>query len=233
MKKIIFCALLFITSLSLFAEEKYDWLVNNNWWFEPELAELFGIKPPRVIFRKLELLPGIIMYQERTRKERFYLVYQIEKTNRLINLDDTFSNKVQGNNVEEVEFSNNYNLLSLKIVGSSLIGRPIARVGKQENINYPLVGIWGSLPALTEYRIVDPKGCLIYMEIEKQFPFWAIRAGTYLLKQINENTFETVSSFPDGLLRLTVENEKQIILTPLFKLPSEERGELDPLRISR
>jgi len=71
------------------------------------------------------------------------------------------------------------------------------------------------------------------MEIKDQFPTWAIREGTYLLKQIDEKTFETVSSFPDGCLRLTVENEKRIILTPLFKLPKDERGRLDPLIIRR
>ncbi|WP_461248723.1 hypothetical protein, partial [Treponema sp. R6D11] len=86
---------------------------------------------------------------------------------------------------------------------------------------------------LNEYRIVDSKDCFIYMEIEKQFLPWAIREGTYLLKQIDEKTFETVSSFPDGRLRLTVENERRIILTPLFTLPKDERGRLDPLIIRR
>jgi hypothetical protein len=232
MKKLIFCTLFFIASLSLFAEENYDWLINHNWFLDSGLFE--RNEPYRVIFRKLEVLPGSIMYHERLRNERFYLVYQIENTNKLINLDDTLSNKVRGNNVDEVEFSNNYNLLSLKRVGSSLIGQPRKRVGKQENLNYPLVGIWGSFPALTEYRIVDPKDCLIYMEIEKQYPLWAIREGTYLLKQINENTFETVSSFPDGRLRLEVMSDKKnISLVPLFLLPDGEKGRLDPLKIYR
>jgi len=74
---------------------------------------------------------------------------------------------------------------------------------------------------------------LLFMEIENQFLPWAIRKGTYLLKQIDEKTFETVSSFPDGRLRLTVENEKRIFLTPLFTLPKDERGRLDPLIIRR
>jgi hypothetical protein len=230
MKKLIFCALFFITSLSLFAVENYEWLINYNWLI---ISKGLTQEPYNVTFRKVEILPGSIMYHERLRKEHFFLVYQIEKTNRLITLDNTLSNKVKGNNVDEAEFSNNNNLLLLKLVGSSLKGQPRKRVGTQENINYPLVGIWGSLPFLNEYRIVDPKDCFIYMEIEKQYPLWAIRGGTYLLKQINENTFETVSPFPDGRLRLTVENEREIMLLPLFTLPGNEEGLLDPLLIYR
>jgi hypothetical protein len=172
------------------------------------------------------------MYQRQLRKERFYLLYQIEKTNRFITLDNTLSNKEKGNSIEEIEFSNNNNYLSKRTIGSSLTGRQ-NRVGKQENSNYPLVGIWGELPYLSEYRIVDPKGCFIYMEIKEQYIESPIREGTYLLKQIDENTFETVSQFPDGRLRLTVENEREIMLLPLFTLPDDEEGLLDPLLIYR
>jgi len=227
MKKIIYLSLFFMVSLSLFAQEKYDWLINHDWVLETELFDILS-KPYRVIFRKLEILPENIMYQERLRKERFTLVYhQKNKFDNLFKLEDTLSN-----NVYNLEFGNNYNFLSMKW-GNIPYPTRQQRVGKQENKNYPLVGIWGELPFLTEYRIVDPKDCFIYMEIERQFPFWAIREGTYLLKQINENTFETVSSFPDGRLRLTVENEKRIILTPLFTLPKDEKGRLDPLIIRR
>jgi hypothetical protein len=222
MKKLIYCALFFITSLSLFAEENYDWLINNNWWLETRLFDINT--PPRVIFRKLEVLPESVMYQERLRSERFSLGYQTDKPDKLFILEGTFFEGVY-----DVVFGNNFTSLTL-VEGSTNYGLQ-NRVGKQENLNYPLVGIWGKLPYLTEYRIVDPKDCFIYMEIEEQFPRWAIREGTYLLKQINENTFETVSSFPDGLLRLTVENERRIILTPLFRLPDGERGRLDPLII--
>jgi hypothetical protein len=224
MKKLIFCALFFMVSLSLFAEEKYDWLINNNWWLETELFDINT--PPRVIFRKLEVLPDITMYQNRLRKERFTLEYQTDQRDKLFILEGTVFYGTY-----DVTFNDDYTSLSL-MEGRTPHGRQ-DRVGKQVNKNYPLVGIWGKLPYLTEYRIVDPKDCFIYMEIVEQFPRWAIRKGTYLLKQINENTFETVSSFPDGLLRLTVENEKRIILTPLFKLPSDERGRVDPLIIRR
>jgi hypothetical protein len=168
------------------------------------------------------------MYQERLRRERFTLVYhQMDKIDKLFKLEDTLSN-----NVYDLEFSNNYNFLSMKW-GNIPYPTRQQRVGNQENKNYPLVGIWGSLPHLTEYRIVDPKGCFLYMEIKEQYPFWAIREGTYLLKQIDEKTFETVSSFPDGRLRLEIKDEKTISLVPLFTLPNDEQGRVDPLTIRR
>jgi len=223
MKKTIYLTLFFMVSLSLFAEEKYDWLIKHNWFLDSEydIIELY-----EVIFRKLEVLPGSTIYHSRLRKERFTLVYQTDKLNKLFILEDTLSK-----GVFDLKFDKNYT--SLELVKNKVRYGQQDRVGKQENKNYPLVGIWGELPYLTEYRIVDPKNCFIYMEIEKQYPFWAIREGTYLLKQINENTFETVSSFPDGRLRLTVGNEKTMILTPLFTLPKDEKGRLDPLTIYR
>jgi hypothetical protein len=228
MKKIILCAIFFIASVSLFAEEKYDWLFNHYWWLETSLFDMN--EPPKVIFRKLEPLPeGNIMYQERLRKERFALVYSqagnTDKLFKLFKLEDTLSN-----NIFELEFSNNYTSLAMRWGN---LTNPLRqnRVGKQLKRDYPLVGIWGSLPNLTEYRIVNPKDCPIYMEISEQLPLWAVRAGTYLLKQIDEDTFETVSSFPDGRLRLEVESNKRIILLPLFKLPDDEDGSVDPLII--
>ena len=224
MKKIIYLTLFFMVSLSLFAEEKYDWLINHNWFLETDLFDLN--KPYRVIFRKLEVLSRSIMYQKRLRKETFYLYYQTDQPNKLFTVEDTLSKGVY-----DLIFNENYT--SLELVEGKVGHGQQDRVGKQENKNCPLVGIWGELPYLTEYRIVDPKDCFIYMEIKEQFPLWAIREGTYLLKQINENTFETVSSFPDGRLRLTVGNEKILLLTPLFTLPKDEKGRLDPLIIRR
>jgi hypothetical protein len=222
MKKLIYFALFFMVSLSLFAQEKFDWLINSNWRLETELFD--RNEPYPVIFRKLEVLPGITMYQVRLRKERFTLEYQTNQTDKLFDVEDTLYNSVY-----DVKFTDNYTYLTLEENGK-FAGRQ-KRVGKQENKNYPLVGIWGELPYLTEYRIVDSKDCFIYMEIEKQFSPWAIRKGTYLLKQIDEKTFETVSSFPDGRLRLTIEHRGRIILTPLFTLPKDEIGRLDPLII--
>jgi len=223
MKKLICFTLFFMVSLSLFAQEKYDWLINHDWLLDSE----YNInKAHQVIFRKLEGLPESIMYQERLRRERFTLVYQTNQPNMLFMLEDTFNKGIY-----DVKFGNNFASLSL-IEGGTNYGLQ-NRVGIQENKNYPLVGIWGNLPYLTEYRIVDPKGCFLYMEIKDQYPFWAIRKGSYLLKQINEKTFETVSSFPDGRLRLEIKDEKTISLIPLFTLPDDEKGRVDPLTIRR
>jgi len=224
MKKLLFYILFFTFSLSLFAEEKYDWLIKNNWSLE---SLLFNLNEPcRVYFRKLEILPGITMYQQRLRKDRFMLQYQTDKKDKLYVLEMSYVNGYY-----DMVFGNNYTSLSLTMNGTPHGTQE--RVGKQENKNFPLVGIWGKLPYLTEYRIVDPKDCFIYMEITDQYPYWAIREGTYLLKQIDEKTFETVSSFPDGRLRLTVNNEKQIVLTPLFTLPDDEKGSVGSLLICR
>jgi hypothetical protein len=223
MKKIIYFTLFFMVSLSLFAQEKYDWFIKDNWILDSDYIMPLNYY---VIFRKLEVVPGSVMYQERLRKQRFTLEYQTDKLDKLFIVEDTIFKGVY-----DVQFGNNYTSLSL-IKGGTNYGLQ-NRVGVQENKNYPLVGIWGRLPYLTEYRIVDPKDCFIYMEIKEQYPLWAIREGTYLLKQIDEKTFETVSSFPDGRLRLTVENEDLITLTPLFKLPDDEQGKVEPLLILR
>jgi len=224
MKKLFFYILFVTVSLSLFAEEKYNWLVNNNWQLKTEFLDRY--KPPKVIFRKLEILPNSTMYQRRLRNENFSLGYQADKSDKLIFLKDTFFEGIY-----DINFDNIYSSLSL-VEGETDHGTQ-KRVGKQENKKYPLVGIWGHLPYLTEYRIVDPKDCYIYMEIEEQLPRIAVREGTYLLKQIDEKTYETVSSFPDGLLRLTIENENEITLKPLFQLPKGEGGILLLLTIKR
>jgi len=225
MKKLIYFALFFMVSLSLFTQEKYDWLINHHWWLK---SEYDMHKPYQVIFRKLEIVPGSILYQRRLRNERFTLGYQTNQPNKFFIMDDTLYSGVY-----DVNFGNNFNSISLVNENGKKHGLQ-KRVDKQENRNYPLVGIWGSFPYLTEYRIVDPKDCFIYMEIEEQYPLWAIREGTYLLKQIDEKTFETVSSFPDGRLRLEVKGargEEIISLVPLFKLPDDEKGRVDPLTI--
>jgi hypothetical protein len=107
------------------------------------------------------------------------------------------------------------------------------RVGEQSDPAFPLVGTWGMLPNLTEYRMLAPTDCIYYMEINKEIPHWAIRRGTYLLKQTGENTFETVSSFYDGRLQLEIMNDREILLTPLFTLPEDEEGIVAPLIITR
>jgi uncharacterized protein YgiM (DUF1202 family) len=210
---------------------KYDWFINNVWWLEdgrelvdPSADFIYWNKPPLVIFRKVEIPPESIMYQERLRKEKFTLVYQTEETDKLFILEDTIFKGVYN-----VSFGEQYSTLSLVMDGNPHgLQR---RIGLQANRNYPLVGIWGSLPYLTEYRIVDPVDCFIYMKINEEIPNWAVRKGTYLLKQIDENTFETVSSFSDGRLRLKIRNDRNILLLPLFTLPDGEKGRVAPLSI--
>ena len=62
------------------------------------------------------------------------------------------------------------------------------------------------------------------MEIYRDIPFWAVRSGTYILIQTDNNIFETVSSFDDGKLRLEVKDERTILLKPMFNLPEGESG---------
>jgi len=223
MKKLIYFVLFFMVSISLFAQDNYDWLIKYNWILDSNYIMPLNYY---VIFRKLEILPNVTTYQRRLRNQIFSIGYQTDKQDKLFILKDTFFEGVY-----DIIFGNNYTTLSLIEDGTNHGLQN--RVGNQENRNYPLVGIWGKLPYLTEYRIVDPKDCFIYMEIKKQYPLWAIREGTYLLKQIDEKTFETVSSFPDGRLRLEVKHERAIILTPLFTLPDDEQGKVDPLLILR
>ena len=100
-----------------------------------------------------------------------------------------------------MKFEDNFNYFSLK---ANAYSDGKTRVGIQENSDYPLVGVWGNYPSLLEYRLVDASDCLYYMEIDKEIPYWAVRKGTYLLRQTGQNTFETISSFLDGRLKLEI-----------------------------
>lgn len=220
MKKIIFCIMIMLISTALFADENYDWLMDHTWVFES------GYYDPgnRLIIKKLELPKESIVYQERLRNERFTLSYQEKGTDKLYTLDNDFSNDKY-----HIEFRDNFSRLIFREDGKFIVS--ITRSSEQINKEYPLIGIWGKLPYLTEYRMVDPKDCLYYMEITSPFtgrglPGDATRMGTYLLKQTGKNKFETVTAFPDGHFKLEIINEKQLILTPLFKLPAGEKGNL-------
>ncbi|MCL2444159.1 MAG: hypothetical protein FWD13_11955, partial [Treponema sp.] len=184
---------------------------------------------PRVIFHKLEIPAGCVLYQERLRNEWFALMYQTEERNKLYGLENNASYFRTGS--YDIEFSNNYTNLTWRKDGYSY-GRQ-ERIGEQANHEYPLVGTWGSLPFLTEYRLIDPADCLYYMEIDKEIPDWAVRSGTYLLKQTGENVLETISSFPDGWLKLEIIDERQILLRPLFTLPDDEEGIVGLLAMHR
>jgi len=205
----------------------YSWLVDNTWIFESGYYEPYNL----LLFRKLELPIDSVLYQYRLRNDRFTLKYQTKKEDILYRIENEFSN-----DIENIEFNDDFSLLTLR-KDKYVTGRQ-NRVGKQENTGYPLVGIWGELPHLTEYRLIDPSGCLYYMEITEPDIGWGlpddnpILMGTYLLKQTGNGTFETVSSFPDGNFKIERTAPRKIMLTPLFKLP-DEVGSIRPMILNQ
>jgi len=202
----------------------YYWSVSDGRYIEDVSVSAYrwmGDMTPRVVFRKLEIPAGSIMYQERLRREYFTLFYQTEDKTKLYKLEDSSAGRVFDIMINtEMDPGNTHLILSFD--GYLYSGQ--VKTGGESNINYPLTGIWGRLPNLTEYRQVDYSECLYYMVIEREIPYWAVREGSYLLKQTGENTFETVTSFPDGSLRLEVRSDRQIVLRPLFTLPRDETG---------
>jgi len=228
-------------SFSLMVSDDYDlftdyyWIMADGRYIEDQQVipiDWVGPGTPRAIFRRLDLPEGSILYQERLRNTMFTIMYIKEGKDVIYQIENSFSN-----NKYDFEFRNNFSTL-ITLSGGYFFGNQ-NRVGEQPNKDYPLVGIWGELPHLTEYRIVNPTDCMYYLEIYREIPYFAVREGTYLLKQIDDSTFETVTSFPDGHLRLEIIDERTIILRPLFTLPDEEEGLLgilllhrNPLRIS-
>jgi len=240
MKKIIICILLVLISISLMAEENYDWLTTGRfWWIEdgrelvdPKADFIYWNRPPNAKFRKLEIPPGSVLYQVQLRNELFYFLYETEKE---VNKQYPIGTAI-GTDPFEVEFNENFTHMARYSRASDdrrTFWGGYNREGRQENQKYPLVGIWGVLPSLNEYRLVDPSDCIYYLEIEEEIPGWAVRKGQYLLKKLKENIFETVSSFPEGCLRLEIRNEKQILLLPLFKAAKDERRRVAPLSVRR
>jgi|GEM_PF-2042877 len=208
----------------------YYWSVSDGrYLLKPPVPTIdwVGSMTPRIIFYKIKNLPIKYMYQERLRKEKFTLIYKTEEIDKLYIIENSFSI----NNILDVIFNNDYTSLGLYL-GNKLYSRQ-NRIGLQEDFEHPLVGIWEHMVNLTEYRLIDPTGCVYYMEIDSEIPYWGVRRGTYLLKQIDNKTFETVSSFPDGNLKLVVSSNNQILLTPLFTLPDDEEGILDLLVLNR
>ena len=226
MRKIFFLVLLFAVSMSLWTLENHDWLTEFDWFLsdgrrlvDPSAAQVdwIGSRAPLVFFHKFYIPSNSILYQARLRKELFYFRYQTEEKDKLFPIGSAF-----GTSVHYLVFKNNYSYLN---------GHE--RVGQQIHPDYPLVGIWGSLPFLNEYRLVDhPADCLYYMEIDREIPGWAVRSGTYLLRQTGDRVFESISSFPDGCIRVEIIDGEPLLLTPLFTLPDED-GLVAPLGIYR
>ena len=224
MKKTFLFIMLFAVSMSLWTLENHDWLTEFDWFLsdgrrlvDPSADQIdwIGPKAPLVFFHKFYIPSNSILYQARLRKELFYFRYQTEEKDKLFPIGSA-----NGTFVYYMVFKNNYSYLNGQ-----------ERVGQQTHPDYPLVGIWGSLPFLKEYRLVDyPTDCLYYMEIEGEIPGWAVRSGTYLLRQTGDKVFESISSFPDGRIRVEIRDEEPLLLTPLFTLP-DENGLVAPLGI--
>jgi len=209
------------------AEDSYDWLFEHDWHLKDPISDSIRWSPPNVIFRKFEIPPNTTLYQVRLRKELFYFLYQTEREKeKLYPIGSAF-----GTLPFDIEFRDNFSFMIRNRNG--MFFNSGQRVGKQENPRYPLVGIWGSLPSLNEYRLVDPAGCVFYMEISKQIPGMALREGTYLLRKTGVNSFETISSFPDGCLKIEIRSDDRLYLSPLFTLPEDERGHVISLNIRR
>ncbi|MCL2442085.1 MAG: hypothetical protein FWD13_01300 [Treponema sp.] len=225
-----------VFTFSQLVNEKHDYFTDYYWGLSDgryledqsiQTIDWIGPMTPRVIFHKLDIPTGSVLYQVRLRNDLFYFLYQTEtEEKKLYTIGTTF-----GSEPFDVEFRDNYSRLIRN--RNNYIFSAGNRVGEQINNKYPLVGIWGSLPSLTEYRLIDPADCLYYMEIDKEIPDWAVRSGTYLLKQTGENVLETISSFPDGWLKLEIIDERQILLRPLFTLPDDEEGIVGLLTMHR
>ena len=210
--------------------DDYDLLTDHYWgvsdgrYLEDQSVSSYnwvGDMTPRVIFRKLELPEGSVLYQRRLRNEYFMLLYQTDNKTLLYKLEDSFESRVF---YVTIDSNISTGIKNLVLSSNGYLYSNQDRAGGTNDINHPLAGIWGRAPNLTEYRVADYSGCYYYMEIDKEIPFWAVRRGSYVLKQTGENTFETSSPFPDGGLRLEVINDRNILLRPLFTTPEGERG---------
>lgn len=215
--------------------DNFDWLTEFDWSLEDgryyfdstaEHLDLIGDMAPFVKIYKFNFPSDAELYQVRLRNEHFYFIYTIGKDNKRYPLENTFFNKIL-----DYEFRDNFSTLALYMDnGYSYTIQD--RVGEQICSDYPLIGTWGKPPSITEYHLLDPVDCVYYMEINKKFPKFAIREGTYLLKQIGERSFETISSFSDGQLRLEFINDRSMLITPLFTITDGEEGIVGPLIMS-
>jgi len=217
------------------ASENYDWLTEYGWTLDDgrqlvdssvEHIDWIGFKTPLVFFEKFYIPLDSVLYQVQLRRDLFYFLYQTEDKDKLYPIGSVF-----GTEVFDLEFGDNYSYISLHRNGIPY-GRHY-RVGQQLDPNYLLVGIWGKLPSLIEYRLVNPENCVFYMGIDRDIPGYAVRQGTYLFYQTGDDTFETISSFPDGHMRLEIIDERRLILTPLYALPEDEEGWVAPLIVDR
>ena len=224
--------------------ENHDWITEYGWGISSgRLSEhsqhiVDLIRLPRVDFYLFEIPQRSVLYQERIRNTTntlFYYLYHTDNDELFFRVRSTWLDNRPDPFI--IRFDNNYSRMSRRSRGNISLGSGI-RNGEQFDQEYPLVGTWvGSIEY--DYRLVDPVDAIYYMDIidhmpesENGMPLWAIRSGTYLLKQTGDKTFETISPLPDGKLRLEIINERSLLLTPLFTLPEGEEGFLTPLTIT-
>ena len=236
MKKIVILILVSTVSLSLGAWENYDWLAEYNWTIS-DGRSLAGLSRdhiywhahqiPTGTFEIFSVPPDSILFKQRLRKEKFFCSYQeVNDQNRIVSIRGSTENEFFA-----LEFLNDFSQLRRKRNNQVSYGLS-SRTGGQSDPRHPLVGIWGELPALNEFRIIEPGNYVYSFEIDEKIPGWAIRRGTYLFKQVGNKIYETDSSFPDGHLRLEIINETTLLITPLFNAPREE-GLAAPLALRR
>jgi len=215
--------------------KNYDWLTEYEWFLEDgrwlvdtsfsstDIIDWIGPKTPLVVFQKFVIPSDSILYQVRLRDELFYFMYQTEEKDKLFTIGSAY-----GTGDFDLKFGENFSYILM-----TRNGVPYGlqnRAGQQTDLEHPLFGIWGKLPALHEYRLIYPSDCLYFMEIDREIPGWAVREGTYLLRQTSDKIFESISSFPDGHIKIEIKNKQLLILTPLFSLPDED-GIIAPLGI--
>jgi hypothetical protein len=233
MKKII--SLIFLTAVSMFlsAWENQDWIIEYDWYLEdgrdvdnPRADHVYwhSHRTPFGVFKKLDIPSNSVIYRQRLRNDVYYYFYQTNDKNKLFPIGGS------NNTHFDVMFYDNFSSMSSKR-GNTSYGYD-NRTGGQYNPEHPLLGIWGALPALLEYRLVAPDNYVFSLDIDKEIPGWAVPEGTYIFKQTGDKVFETDSSFPDGRLRLEIRRQDLLLLVPLYTAPSQE-GLTAPLALRR
>jgi hypothetical protein len=238
MKKTGFFFVFIVVSMSLWAWEDQDCITEYYWFIEKSdgvYEEWAGYDiDPHGLFFKYSIPRGATIYRNRLRNKHFFYFYQTDK-DKAVSIELKMGMEPQ-HIVYYVNQRDNYSYL--RISKGYYLYVTGDRNGGQSDSTHPLVGIWGKLPFLSEIRLVKPDNYCYYLEIPDKMPGYAIRHGTYLFKQVGDKVFETDSSFPDGHMRLEIQDKNEdgdvdwLVLTPLFKLPNEE-GLVQPLYMKR
>jgi hypothetical protein len=233
MKRVVLVVLTCAVSLSLGAWENQDWLTEYSWYLGMDdkgpYVYWHSYQTPYGDIRKFESPSGSTTYRRRLRKEYFDYFYQTKKEHLfLVGYDRDKDGKD-----DELDFGErgNYSYMYIEDKTGMLLDSG-DRIGGQYNPQYPLVGIWDRPENPSEFRLVEPARYVYSLDITRKIPGFAVRAGTYLFKQVGDKVFETDSSFPDGHMRLEIKSPELLVLTPLFMLP-DEKGLVEPLFLKR